>query len=116
MRAWLFIIALMLSPAMAQGAEKDRLCDITVMFGSYCCGTDHQTYQAVKSLLEDRKEFVSYRRIPWGKEGEFTLCVSAENAGEIKPLYERIKSILPSERNETRGYTTVRLQREMDSE
>lgn len=116
MRAWLAIIILMLSPAIAHGAEKDKLCDITVMFGSHCCGTDHATYQKVKSLLEDKKEFVSYRRIPWGREGEFTLCISSKDASEIKPLYQRIKDALPTKRIETRGYTTIRLQRELDSE
>jgi hypothetical protein len=109
MRAWLAIALLMLSPVPAHAADK--VCDVTVSFSSKCCGIDMQAYKAVKTILKDQPTITS-RRIPWGKEGEFTLCLSTMTSSQIEPLYTQIRDALPKGDEPSRGTTIVRMKGE----
>ena len=109
MRAWLVIMVLMLSPLSALAADvSGKTCDVTVMFNSVCCGTDFNAYQNVKKIL-DADPTISVRRNPWGMEGEFSLCLNTMNDNQVKPLYDKIKAVLPEKPAPSRGTTTVEM-------
>ena len=92
--------ALMLSAlALASPSVAAEACDVTIHFGSYCCGTDLQSHERIVGYLQqspDVREFTE-RPSPQAREGEFDLCITTKGPGEARRIFDRAVSIIPVE-------------------
>ena len=77
------------------GAPAD--CALWVGFGSYAMGIDRGTLERVEALLAADRGVLDVERLPWGREGEVTLCVRLRRESEARPLFERITAMLPAD-------------------
>lgn len=105
MRPVLLILPLALLAACAAPASGQQAvraggepadCALTVRFGSYAMGIDHEAASTVEALLA-AEAGVTTTRHPWGREGEFTLCARTPSKATSRALFERIRPLLPKE-------------------
>lgn len=82
----------LVSPAWAAAPS----CDITVSFGSYAMGIDHQALDHINSYAKASKDIAQMKLIPWGKEGEKNLCLKVKPE-KLQAVYQQIKSMIPKE-------------------
>lgn len=94
------------TPAEGESGAAPRPCSLTVRFGSYAMGIDRGAAQSVEQLLRADRAVEAVERAPWGKEGEFDLCVRIARMGEAERLFNRIRPLLPAK---PRGPITVTL-------
>lgn len=82
-------------------------CDLTVRFGSYCCGPDPEAIEIVRRLLKDMPGVVQVTKIPWqfAREGEFDLCVETRDEAMARRTFDRIRQGLPATRR--RGWQAL---------
>ena len=72
-------------------------CALSIRFGSYAMGIDRSTATRIEALVSADGGVTGATRHPWGREGEYTLCVQTRSAEEAEALFERIKPLLPAE-------------------
>lgn len=78
--------------AEAQGGR----CDVTVKFASYGGGIDQDLSAKVANAVKADRDVASSERRPWGREGEYDLCLTAKPGRDAKALYERYRALLPA--------------------
>lgn len=71
-------------------------CSLRVQFGSYAMGIDGGTAEQVRALLDGDPAVSSVDRYPWGREGEYTLCVGVRSDADARRLFEAIVRLLPA--------------------
>lgn len=66
-------------PDVPSGPATGERCDVTVSFGSVCCGIDQPTKQRITEYVaaDRRVSGTSERR--WGREGEIDLCIATRS-------------------------------------
>ena len=69
-------------------------CPITVAFGSLAAGIDQAAYASLGAHLKGAPQVASARAIPWGKEGEVTLCVTPR-PGQGAALFRALARLVP---------------------
>lgn len=92
-------IALAMTPA-------PPACRITVSFGSFAMGIDRAAAARIERFLADRHDVASMERRPWGREGEYSLCIRLKPAADAPALYAQLKRLVPKE---GRGPIEVRM-------
>lgn len=70
-------------------------CDVTIKFASYGAGIDRDLSEKVAATVKSDRDIARSERKPWGKEGEYDLCLTAK-AGKGMAVYERYKAMLPA--------------------
>lgn len=70
-------------------------CDVTIKFASYGAGIDRELSDRVAASVKTDRDIAGSERKPWGKEGEYDLCLTAK-AGKGMVVYERYKAMLPA--------------------
>ena len=70
-------------------------CDVTIKFASYGAGIDRELSERVTATVKSDRDIARFERKPWGKEGEYDLCLTAK-AGKGGAAYERYKAMLPA--------------------
>jgi hypothetical protein len=70
-------------------------CDVTIKFASYGAGIDRELSDKVAATVKSDRDIAASARQPWGKEGEYDLCLTAK-AGRGAAVYERYKAMLPA--------------------
>lgn len=80
-------------------------CDVEVSFGSYAMGVDQELKARVLEVVSGNADVAGSVETPWGREGESTLCIMADDAVATDRLYDRIVDLLP--RDSERAPTTV---------
>ncbi|HJV43257.1 hypothetical protein [Caulobacter sp.] len=92
---------LALSPALVVGAcaaapvPADR-CDVTIKFASYGMGIDRDLADRVAAAVKTDRDVARSERRPWGREGEYDLCLAARPGRDTKAMYERYRAMLPA--------------------
>lgn len=100
-------VATVVSPAPAPQATAPK-CDVTASFGmgGPCLGTDHRLAEAVVESIRTHNRTAEIKRVPWGREGEFDLCIATASADEAQRVFERVRRFRPMSRC---GGTSVKL-------
>jgi hypothetical protein len=71
-------------------------CDVTIKFGSYGAGIDQPLSQQVAVAVKADRDVARSERKPWGREGEYDLCLTAKPGRNVRALYERYRALLPA--------------------
>lgn len=70
-------------------------CPLTVSFGSYAMGIDRAAAARIETFLKGDPAVAGMDRRPWGREGEYTLCVRLKPRASAAALFERLKPLVP---------------------
>jgi hypothetical protein len=87
----------MISPLILVGlfaAAPD--CILTVRFGSYAMGIDRPAAARIETFLAGRREVAQTQRRPWGREGEYDLCVRLKPKADPLALFEALRPLVPA--------------------
>jgi hypothetical protein len=83
-------------PDLGYDADGLRICDLTVSFGSYAMGVDHELKARILALVAQDPGLENTEERPWGREGESDLCIHAPRPGQADRLYDRIAEMIPT--------------------
>jgi hypothetical protein len=86
---------LILAGAVA-AAVAPANCALTVRFGSYAMGIDRPAAARIERFLERRSDVKGTERRPWGREGEYDLCVRLKPKADAVALFEAMRSLVPA--------------------
>ena len=84
------------APAPPQVQHSDTGCDLKVEFASIGTGIDRAVLEKVDALLSGDKGVSTVGREPWGREGEFTLCVATRTEADATRLFGQVKALFPA--------------------
>lgn len=97
MRIFLLILALMILSAQTYAQEVKPDSDITVIFGSYCCGVDHGTAEKINAYLQASDKVSNVTRSDaWGYEGEYDMYITLKNKDDVKGVYDDLRNLIPA--------------------
>jgi hypothetical protein len=82
------------APETEAGGGAAR-CDVTIKFASYGAGIDRDLSDKVAATVKADRDVARAERKPWGKEGEYDLCLTAKPGRDAKAIYERYRAMLP---------------------
>ncbi len=88
-------LVLLSACAATPPAPDAARCDVTVKFGSYGMGIDHVLADSVGAAVKGDRDLARVERKPWGREGEYDLCLQAKSGRDAKAIYERYRAMLP---------------------
>lgn len=91
-------------------ADEDQTCprpSVIVSFTSICCGIDQEAVRIVDEVLDHLAFDKNVTRRPWGREGEFDLCISTDNKLAAERVFHTLVLSVPI--NPTRPPTTIRI-------
>lgn len=54
-------------------------CDVTVSFGSVCCGIDQPTRARITDYVAGDRRVAGTSERRWGREGEIDLCIDTRS-------------------------------------
>lgn len=107
-RVALFAALLLAGCAATPSAPADdgpRPCDVTVSFGSYAMGVDHDLKARILALVASDRGVEGSEERRWGREGESDLCIYAPGPGAADRLFDQIAAQIPE--TSSRAPTTV---------
>ncbi len=70
-------------------------CDVKIRFGSYGAGIDRPLSETVADMVKADRDVARSERKPWGREGEYDLCLTAKSKLNAAGMYERYRAMLP---------------------
>jgi len=82
--------------ACAAAPAPAARCDVTIRFGSYGAGIDRPLADKVAAAVKADRDVARSERKPWGREGEYDLCLTAKPGQDAKAMYERYRAMLPA--------------------
>jgi hypothetical protein len=71
-------------------------CDVRIRFGSYGGGIDRPLAETVAEMVKADRDLARVERKPWGREGEYDLCLTAKSKLNADSIYERYRAMLPA--------------------
>ena len=80
---------------LAEISGGEATCDVTIKFASYGAGIDRELSDKVATTVKADRDIARSERKPWGKEGEYDLCLTART-GKGAAVYERYRAMLPA--------------------
>lgn len=89
------LLLLGLAACAATPAPAPAGCDVTIKFGSYGMGIDRDLAERVATAAKSDRDVARSERKPWGREGEYDLCLTAKR--DAKAMYERYRAMLPAQ-------------------
>ena len=78
---------------------QEKTCDIEVIFSSYCCGIDRETYKKTTDFLD--RSHILYTVRSWGREGEKTLCLENIHEQTEDGLIKGLLMVAPQRLNDS---------------
>ena len=84
------------APATDAGGGAALRCDVTIKFASYGGGIDQDLSTRVSATVKADRDIAHSERKPWGREGEYDLCLTAKPGRDARALYERYRAMLPA--------------------
>jgi hypothetical protein len=89
------LIPLLSAAAAASAAPAPADCQLSVRFGSYAMGIDRPAAARIEGFLQKHGAVAGIQRHPWGREGEYTLCVSLKQGANAAALFAELKPLVP---------------------
>ncbi len=83
------------APEASPGGVAPR-CDVTIRFGSYGAGIDRPLSDRIAGMVKADHDVARSERRPWGREGEYDLCLTATSRLKATVVYERYQAMLPA--------------------
>jgi hypothetical protein len=80
---------------LPRGAAAVKDCDVTVTYGSYCCGTNGALARKVEAEVKASPHISRAAMHAWGLEGESTLCLKTDSPAETLRLFWTIRGWIP---------------------
>lgn len=71
-------------------------CDVTVSFGSVCCGIDEPTRVRITEYVAADRRVTGSSERRWGREGEIDLCLASRSAADADALVRDLTAIVPA--------------------
>lgn len=68
-------------------------CDVTVSFGSVCCGIDQATKARITEYVAADRRVAGTSERRWGREGEIDLCIAAHS--DVDGLMRDLTAMVP---------------------
>jgi hypothetical protein len=90
------MIALLILAEAVAAAAAPADCALTVRFGSYAMGIDRPVAARIEAFLDRRSDVKGTERRPWGREGEYDLCVRVKPKADAVALFEAMRSLVPA--------------------
>ncbi len=87
---------LVLAACAAAAPAATERCDVTIKFGSYGMGIDRPLADKVAAAVRTDRDIARSERKPWGREGEYDVCLAAKPGRDAKAMYERYRTMLPA--------------------
>ena len=84
------------APMAEAGGGSAARCDVTIKFASYGGGIDQDLSTRVSATVKADRDIAHSEREPWGREGEYDLCLTAKPGRDARALYERYRAMLPA--------------------
>lgn len=82
-------------------------CDVTVSFGSVCCGVDQPTKARITEYVAADRRVAGTSERRWGREGESDLCIATRS--DADGLVRDLRAMVPARpEGSSTGETTVR--------
>jgi hypothetical protein len=100
------LIPILSAAVAASAAPAPADCPLSVRFGSYAMGIDRPAAVRIESFLQKHRAVAGIKRHPWGREGEYTLCVSLKRGANPAALFDELKPLVPAK---GRGPIAVKL-------
>ena len=88
-------LTLLAACAAMPAPQAGAACDVTIKFGSYGMGIDRPLADKVDVATKADRDLARVERKPWGREGEYDLCLRAKSGRDAKAIYERYRAMLP---------------------
>lgn len=79
--------------------ENRIFCTLKASFGSMGTGPDRATADKVKSYLDANLDKLAYQTLNWGKEGEFSYCLTIKQHRDQAKIYNDLRRMIPDQRN-----------------
>jgi hypothetical protein len=95
MRRLAALLPILTLAACATASVPAARCDVTIKFGSYGAGIDRPLADKVATAIKADRDVARADRKPWGREGEYDLCLMAKPGRDARAMYERYRSLLP---------------------
>ncbi len=70
-------------------------CDVTVSFGSVCCGIDQDTRAKISRYVAADRRVTGSSERRWGREGEIDLCLAARSDADADTLVRDLTAMVP---------------------
>ncbi|MGH1559466.1 hypothetical protein ACRAWD_20845 [Caulobacter segnis] len=80
---------------LAETSGGEAHCDVTIKFASYGAGVDRALSDRVAATVKSDRDVAHAERKPWGKEGEYDLCLTAKPSKGMA-VYKRYQAMLPA--------------------
>ncbi len=94
-------------PDVPSGPVTGERCDVTVSFGSVCCGIDQPTRARITEYVAADRRVAGTSERRWGREGEIDLCIAARS--DPDGLVRDLTAMVPTRpEGSSTGTTTVR--------
>ncbi len=90
------MISLLILAEAVAAAPAPADCALTVRFGSYAMGIDRPAAARIEAFLERRSDVKETERRPWGREGEYDLCVRLKSRADAVALFEAMRPLVPA--------------------
>jgi hypothetical protein len=94
-------------PDTPQPGDAGR-CDVTVSFGSVCCGIDRPTKQRITEYVAADRRVAGTSERRWDREGEIDLCIATRS--DADGLIRDLTAMVPA-RSEGSSTGTTHLRR-----
>lgn len=65
-----------------------------VSFGSYAMGVDRELASEIQKTIDSDQRVVSVSRRPWGREGEFDLCLALRPEASARDVFVALGAML----------------------
>jgi hypothetical protein len=59
-------------------------------------GIDRPAAARIEAFLQNHRAVAGIKRHPWGREGEYTLCVSLKRGANATALFNELKPLVPA--------------------
>jgi hypothetical protein len=69
-------------------------CAVKVSFGSYGMGVDHKLATGIEAAIRTDSRVAASNRRPWGREGEFDLCLKVKSRASARDVYRALGAML----------------------
>ncbi|MBX9924865.1 MAG: hypothetical protein K2Y05_00780 [Hyphomicrobiaceae bacterium] len=90
------------------GGVPDLPCTIQVDFTSVAAGPDYDAFGTLQRYIIDTRDVDAADAWGWGKEGEFTLCLTVHDLKEAPKIFDDLSKLVPAKPNGNGGPTVVK--------